>query len=250
MSRLNVWAYKEDEFFTSSSIPVCDDVNLETWRRGEILWHRPLGFNGTEDLARKLDLLVFNNVPADSEQRPDHPNHVVTNLAILAHGAPGRIRMHTNTRGTHEEVTANNVHSYHGDQLREINRLLYHARDHRPLVMFLSCAAADPPRGTDLFQRISNIMRGAQVVGFTTLLTTDGSEHVELNEGQCLAPATRDTNDPYDRHRAIDAQLAPYLFYEARSLPLASPNSPHARVWFNGHETVESRRRRRRQSRR
>jgi hypothetical protein len=232
MMGVHLWAYKQDHFYTSSRAPICADGNAadDTVRLppDAIRWDRTLGFTHIDDLVTGVRGVAGG--AGGGANRIDA-------LAIMCHGMPGGLALLS------EGILTTNRIATYGPKLTELNQALHPAgRSGTPLVMFMACSAAAPPRGTELFELISSWMSGTRIIGFRTLLTTDATTPRELPEDRiCLPPDLRVTSEAYDEARAIDQQSGSAEEVDASTLPAALPRSIHACEFRDGALVWESR---------
>ena len=224
---MNVWAYKSDHF-GSAATPYCEGGNSQPGihlREGELHWHRTLGFTSIGgDSNSPQDTLLTS---LQSLTQAQHSTGV-DNLAIQCHGMPGGLAILGNGN-----LTVGDMATY-GPQWRAINQILNNGGNQWPLLMFLSCAAADGEAGNALFSAISSWMEGTRIVGFTRILSTDGTRDIEIDNGRfCLRPDIRATPEQYDAGRPIENQRGADQG-DIASLPTASPRIYCAREFRNG----------------
>lgn len=226
---MNVWAYKQDDFYTSPHAPACSEGNVGDGtvplRPGELRWDRMQPFLYLADLVTGLRSFVQSG----------DPPHVIEMLAIMAHGMPGAVRMVPG-----ELLNSVNL-STHGPRLRELNEIVRGGgrRSRPPLVLFMSCTAAAPPDGTRLFEGISNWMSGTRIVGFRTRLAMAEVTPRAVGGGRvCLPPDLRVTDEEYDPSRPIDAQGGSGV--SASTLPLVQPRAHEAREFLDGRLVWEA----------
>lgn len=223
---MNVWAYKSDDF-GSAATPYCEDGNSQPGihlREGELQWNRTFGFTdlGGGQHSPQSNLLT-------SLQSLQAQGTSIDNLAIQCHGQPGRLAILSGG----QQVMGGNFNTF-ATHFRTINQLLNHNGSRWPLLMFLSCAAAEGELGTNLFNQISNWMEGTRVVGFTRVLSVDGTRDIEVNNDEfCLRPDIRATQKQYDADRPINNQRGADQG-DIESLPTAAPRIFCAREFRNG----------------
>ena len=230
---MNVWAYKSDRF-GSTKVPFCDDGNsVEAaigLRSGEMRWDRSLGFTDLDDLVAELRALA--GAPGSGAGGAGAAGPIAT-LAIQCHGLPGQLEILAN----HGILHTSSLSSY-TDRLQAIAEIMRPQGGHgsRPLVIFMSCTAASPPAGTELFGLMSGWMTGVRLVGFTTILSEDATTPRDLPGGHiCLPPDLRVTEDLADSRGSITDPGGSSDLAQVALLPLASPRSRHAREFLNGN---------------
>lgn len=222
MAEINVFAYKRDDFF-STKIPACVDGNTATaqLRSGEIRWHRSVPFGFFDELLASLDALVQPRGPAPT---------LIATLGVLAHGRPGGVAL--NQPGANEVVDNSNL----SQNLHRFQRLraILHPRGgtvRRPLVIFLSCAAASGPAGQEFFSWMSGQMSHTRVVGFETLLTTGQmTPHGDSTTSMCVEPRIMVTSEAYDPTAGMRSQPTASVELPAE----ASPRGVHAVEFLDG----------------
>lgn len=228
---MNIVAYKSGPRDFGGGTPgICADGNTTVpLRDSELRWDRTFGFTNPEDLRDQLRGITSGN---------GNPRAAVevTTLGILCHGLPGRLAMVPS--GT---LNTSNISTY-GPVLQEINQLLARPRGSRPIVLFLACAAAAPTEGDELFELISGSwMRNTRIIGFRTLLTTDGMSERFLSENMvCLPPDLRVTEDLAVLSGDIRSPGGSWSPEDVRVFQSASPRVHHAREWVNGRLAWQS----------
>lgn len=230
---MNVLAYKTGQGdFGGGPVPLCGDGNTTVpLRQGEIAWERTLGFTDPGNLRDQLRGITTGQAGTGGSGT----GTPVNTLGILCHGLPGRLAMVPS--GTLNTSTI----STYGPTLAEINQLLARSRSRRSMVIFLACAAAAPPEGTELFALISGWMENTRIIGFKTLLTTDGMNERFMDQNMvCLPPDLRVTNEAARTAEDIRSQAGNWSAEDVRGFPSASPRAHHAREWLNGRLVWES----------
>lgn len=224
---MNVWAYKSDDF-GSAATPYCADGNSQPGyhlRDRELHWHRTLGFTDLGGGEHSPQNSLLTSLQSIQAQR----GISIDNLAIQCHGKPGGLKLLSGGG-----VVRGGDFAAFAPHFRTINQLLNHNSGRWPLLLFISCTAADGELGTHLFNQISIWMEGTRIVGFTRLLSMDGTHDIEVNEGEfCLRPDIRATEEQYDADRPIDNQRGADQG-DVDSLPTAAPRIFCAREFRNG----------------
>ncbi len=221
---INVWAYFSPDF-ASANVPFCSDGNSATvpLPRGTLRWDRTLAFTAIDELVSGVAGIVAPGSGGHGER--------IEHLGVMVHGAPGGLRI---LRGG--EVLSQTHLSTYAHHFQTLNGHLNPSnRGPRPVLMFLSCAAAAPPEGTELMCGISMWMPRTRVIGFTTILTSDAITPRELDDGSiCLPPDLRGTTQEYHRDRDITQQHGGWTRSEAQNMPVASPRAFNAREFRDG----------------
>jgi hypothetical protein len=229
-------------------------ANPDGQTNGQGGWDIGVQFANLTDLAAQLEQLLVTlprHMCWPSWQSVPHwscnPVGKVTQLAINAHGTPGRIytggqpdytggipdgyeghmpaEEFFDLRAEHLAISVRNLRSVAGDLLR-----IRDATEVGSTIFLMGCMAGQGPEGAQLLKMLSQCLPDRRIVAFTTVGLLDDNM---LRPGQgCTEPGMRDTL--HVNESAKGQRPDGKLWNNLNLLPWASETSPGAKIALNG----------------
>lgn len=199
-----------------------------------------IGFNSFADL---VNTLTTSKIPAHTcgnrfTDCPPLQNGELLELAINAHGAPGRVDIDCHsTRGdlffeATGEVACLDIDSLstYSAQFDALNKLLAP----EGVLFFMCCLTGQLQAGTAFLQAVSKLLPGRDIMAISTIGYSLGDKQMRSSAG-CNEPGMRDTAEVFaSNSQAREEQIFTPIWNDLNELPWAGRSSPHTKVARDG----------------